>query len=144
MSACERLASRDAAAVFSVSLHDQERFDANGIPTRVIPHGMETEPALPRVDAGQIPPELQRLQAAGSTGRPFVSSLGAAFAAILRQSRRFERSRRHWPIEAISGLSSQVLACPKATTAIRSLLLDQSRRLYCCGSINLLTSSLHL
>jgi glycosyltransferase involved in cell wall biosynthesis len=78
VSACERLASRDAAAVFSVSLHDQERFNANGIPTRVIPHGMETEPALPIVDAGEIPPELQRLQEARSNGAFICLFIGSS------------------------------------------------------------------
>jgi Glycosyltransferase len=83
VSACERLASRDAAAVFSVSLHDQERFEANGIPTRVIPHGMETEPTLPHVDGGQIPPELQRLQEARSNGAISCLFIGSSLRCNL-------------------------------------------------------------
>jgi glycosyltransferase involved in cell wall biosynthesis len=83
VSACERLASRDAAAVFSVSFHDQERFEANGIPTRVIPHGMETEPTLPHVDGGQIPPELQRLQEARSNGAISCLFIGSSLRCNL-------------------------------------------------------------
>jgi glycosyltransferase involved in cell wall biosynthesis len=83
VSACERLASRDAAAVFSVSLHDQERFEANGIPTRVIPHGMETEPTLPHVDGGQIPLELQRLQEARSNGAISCLFIGSSLRCNL-------------------------------------------------------------
>ena len=83
VSACERLASRDAAAVFSVSFHDQERFEANGIPTRVIPHGMETEPTLPHVDGGQIPPELQRLQEARSKGAISCLFIGSSLRCNL-------------------------------------------------------------
>jgi glycosyltransferase involved in cell wall biosynthesis len=83
VSTCERLASRDAAAVFSVSLHDQERFNANGIPTHVIPHGMETDPALPNVDAGQIPSELQRLQAARSNGAIICLFIGSSLRCNL-------------------------------------------------------------
>src|SRR4029453_2360415 len=81
--ACERLASRDAAAGFSVSLHDQERFNANGIPTRVIPHGMETEPALPNVDAAQISPELQRLQEARANGAIICLFIGSSLRCNL-------------------------------------------------------------
>jgi len=83
VSACERLASRDAAAVFSVSLHDQERFEANGIPTRVIPHGMETEPAFPNVDAAQISPELQRLQEARANGAIICLFIGSSLRCNL-------------------------------------------------------------
>ena len=83
VSACERLASRDAAAVFSVSFHDQERFEANGIPTRVIPHGMETEPTLPHVDGEQIPPELQRLQEARSNGAISCLFIGSSLRCNL-------------------------------------------------------------
>ena len=83
VSACERLASRDAAAVFSVSFHDQERFEATGIPTRVIPHGMETEPTLPHVDGGQIPPELQRLQEARSNGAISCLFIGSSLRCNL-------------------------------------------------------------
>jgi glycosyltransferase involved in cell wall biosynthesis len=83
VSACERLASRDAAAVFSVSLHDQERFEANGISTRVIPHGMETGPTLPHVDGGQIPPELQRLQEARSNGAISCLFIGSSLRCNL-------------------------------------------------------------
>jgi glycosyltransferase involved in cell wall biosynthesis len=83
VSACERLASRDAAAVFSVSLHDQDRFEANGIPTRVIPHGMETETALPSLDAGQIPPELQRLQEGRSKGAIICLFIGSSLRCNL-------------------------------------------------------------
>ena len=83
VSACERLASRDAAAGFSVSFHDQERFEANGIPTRVIPHGMETEPTLPHVDGGQIPPELQRLQEARSNGAISCLFIGSSLRCNL-------------------------------------------------------------
>jgi glycosyltransferase involved in cell wall biosynthesis len=83
VSDCERLASRDAAAVFSVSLHDQERFEANGIPTRVIPHGMETEPALPSLDAGQIPPELQRLHEERSKGAIICLFIGSSLRCNL-------------------------------------------------------------
>ena len=83
VSACERLASRDAAAVFSVSLHDQERFNANGIPTRVIPHGMETEPMLPKGEAGEMPPELRGLQAAGSNGATICLFIGSSLRCNL-------------------------------------------------------------
>jgi glycosyltransferase involved in cell wall biosynthesis len=81
--ACERLASRDAAAVFSVSRHDQERFEANGISTQVIPHGMETEPALPNADAAQIPPELQRLQEASANGAVICLFIGSSLRCNL-------------------------------------------------------------
>jgi glycosyltransferase involved in cell wall biosynthesis len=81
--ACERLASRDAAAVFSVSLHDQERFEANGIPTRVIPHGMETEPVFRNADAEKISPELQRLQAARAEGAIICLFIGSSLRCNL-------------------------------------------------------------
>ncbi len=83
VSTCERLASRDAAAVFSVSLHDQERFESNGISTRVIPHGMETEPALSTLDAEPIPLELQRLQEARSNGATLCLFIGSSLRCNL-------------------------------------------------------------
>jgi glycosyltransferase involved in cell wall biosynthesis len=82
VSTCERLASRDAAAVFSVSLHDQERFQTNGIPTRVIPHGMETEPTLPSLD-GAMPLELQRLQKARANGATVCLFIGSSLRCNL-------------------------------------------------------------
>jgi glycosyltransferase involved in cell wall biosynthesis len=88
---CERLASREAAAVFSVSLHDQERFEANGIPTHVIPHGMETEPALPSLDAGQIPPELQRIQEARSKGTIICLFIGSSLLCNLEAVEEIRR-----------------------------------------------------
>ena len=81
--ACERRASRDAAAVFSVSLHDQERFNANGIATRVIPHGMETEPPLPNVGAGQTSSELELLQRARSEGAIICLFIGSSLRCNL-------------------------------------------------------------
>ena len=91
VSACERLASRGAAAVFSVSLHDQERFQANGIPTRVIPHGMETEPSFPTVAAGQISSELERLQADRAHGTIICLFIGSSLRCNLEAIEEIRR-----------------------------------------------------
>jgi glycosyltransferase involved in cell wall biosynthesis len=68
VSNCERRASRHAACVFSVSLHDQLRFSENGIATRVVPHGMATEPPLLEASSPPGNPELHDLEKARSEG----------------------------------------------------------------------------
>lgn len=81
--ACERRASRSAAAAFSVSLHDQQRFNENGITTRVIPHGMETEPPLPKVHSAQDGPELHALEEARSEGATICLFIGSSLRCNL-------------------------------------------------------------
>jgi glycosyltransferase involved in cell wall biosynthesis len=83
VSACERRASRDAAAVFSVSLHDQQRFNANGIATRVVPHGMETQPTLPSVDGREPLPELELLQKKRAEGAIVCLFIGSSLRCNL-------------------------------------------------------------
>jgi glycosyltransferase involved in cell wall biosynthesis len=75
--ACERRASRDAVASFSVSIHDQERFNENGISTRVVPHGMDTEPPLLKVNS-QPSSELQLLEKAHGEGATICLFIGSS------------------------------------------------------------------
>ncbi|HEY5742290.1 MAG TPA: hypothetical protein VIS99_07095, partial [Terrimicrobiaceae bacterium] len=73
----ELRASRDAASVFSVSLHDQQRFEENGIATRVIPHGMETEPHRPKLVPPKSP-EFQALEKAHAQGATVCLFIGSS------------------------------------------------------------------
>jgi glycosyltransferase involved in cell wall biosynthesis len=81
--ACELRASRGAAAAFSVSLHDQQRFNQNGISTRVVPHGMETEPPLLKVNAAQEGSELHALEKARSEGETICLFIGSSLRCNL-------------------------------------------------------------
>ncbi len=83
VTACEWRASRGAAASFSVSLHDQQRFNENGIPTQVVPHGMEIEPPILKVDAAQESPELQALESARSQGALICLFIGSSLRCNL-------------------------------------------------------------
>jgi glycosyltransferase involved in cell wall biosynthesis len=81
--ACEKRASRAAAATFSVSLHDQQRFTENGISTRVVPHGMETLPPIPKVN--DTPPDspLRALEKARSHGGTICLFIGSSLRCNL-------------------------------------------------------------
>jgi glycosyltransferase involved in cell wall biosynthesis len=81
--ACEQRASRAAAAAFSVSLHDQQRFTENGISTRVVPHGMETLPPIPKVN--DTPPDspLHALEKARSDGATICLFIGSSLRCNL-------------------------------------------------------------
>lgn len=83
VSACELRASRTAAAAFSVSLHDQQRFNENGIATRVVPHGMETEPPLIKADPAKESPELQTLEKARSEDETICLFIGSSLRCNL-------------------------------------------------------------
>jgi glycosyltransferase involved in cell wall biosynthesis len=73
---CEQRASRGAASVFSVSVHDQQRFNELGIASRVVPHGMETEPQMP----ASVPasPELLAIEKARSDGKMVCLFIGSS------------------------------------------------------------------
>jgi glycosyltransferase involved in cell wall biosynthesis len=81
--ACELRASRGAAAAFSVSLHDQQRFNENGIPTRVVPHGMETEPPILKTNAAHEGSELQALEMVRSEGATICLFIGSSLRCNL-------------------------------------------------------------
>jgi glycosyltransferase involved in cell wall biosynthesis len=83
VSMCERRASRGASSVFSVSLHDQQRFNENGIATRVVPHGMETEPPLPEADSFQGHLELHALEKAHAEGATVCLFIGSSLRCNL-------------------------------------------------------------
>ncbi|MFZ0709283.1 MAG: glycosyltransferase [Terrimicrobiaceae bacterium] len=75
---CEQRASRGAASVFSVSVHDQQRFNELGIATRVVPHGMETEPSMPAPGSVPASPELLAIEKARSDGKMVCLFIGSS------------------------------------------------------------------
>jgi glycosyltransferase involved in cell wall biosynthesis len=75
---CEQRASRDAASVFSVSLHDQQRFNELGIATRVVPHGVETEPPLEAAASVPASAELLVIEKARSDGSTVCLFIGSS------------------------------------------------------------------